>query len=150
VFVTQEAYILNISPATASSSTSKKKLTIDDWIAFDLEWEIEPKSSENNVVSCSRQTLYNADFTSGTSVPPAHDYHKILTFGYENSQGNNGTFDISDFVDCPNPEKAFLEAIKAKLLQYKYCFAWGSKAIKYNNKNKVIWRALTATLLCLM
>ena len=103
------------------------KLTIDNWIAFDLEWEIEPKSSDNSAVSCSQQILNNADFTSGTSVPPAQNYHKILTFGYEDSYGDNGAFDISDFIDSPNPKKAFLEAIKAKLLQYKYCFAWGSR-----------------------
>jgi hypothetical protein len=46
-------------------------------------------------------------------VPPAQDYHKIITFGYEDSYGNNGTFDVSEFRDCPNPEKAFLEVIKA-------------------------------------
>ena len=97
------------------------------------------KSSDNNVISYSQQTINNADFTSGTSMPPVkdlqNDYHKTLTCGYEDSYANNGTFDVSDFTDCPNPEKAFLEAIKAKLLQYKYCFAWGSKAVKYRNEN---------------
>jgi hypothetical protein len=41
--------------------------------------------------------------------------------------------DISDFSNYNNPNKNFLEEIKDKLLQYKYCFAWGSKAIKYKN-----------------
>jgi hypothetical protein len=124
---------LNTAATTASPTKPEVRLTTDNWIAFDLEWEIESKSSENSIVSHSRQTLNNTDFTSGTSVPPAQDYHGILTFGYEDGCGNNGTFDISDFIDCPNPARAFLEAIKAKLLQYKYCFAWGSKTIKHKN-----------------
>ena len=82
------------------------KLTMDNWIAFDLEWE----PSGNNVVLDSRQSCNNSDFTSSTSVPPAQDYHKILTFGYEDSYGDNGTFDISDFKDRPDPGKAFLAA----------------------------------------
>jgi DNA polymerase family B/Primase X len=128
---------LNTTAATTATPdiSSSMKPIIDNWIAFDLEWEIEPKYSENNIISRSQQTLHNADFTSGTSVPPAQDYRKILTFGYEDSYGNNGTFDILDFRDCPNPERAFLEAIKAKLLQYRYCFAWGSKAVRYKNQN---------------
>jgi hypothetical protein len=74
-------------------------------------------------------------FTSGTSEPPEPNYYnRIITFGYEDSQGNKLAIDISDFSDSPNPDKAFLMAIRDKLLQYKYCFAWGSKAAKQLNE----------------
>ena len=73
-------------------------------------------------------------FTSATSIPPAQDYHKIITFGYEDCYSNKGTLDISDFNNYTNPNKAFLQAIKDKVLQYKCCFAWGSKAIHRKNE----------------
>ena len=74
-------------------------------------------------------------FTSGTSEPPESDYYnRIITFGYEDSQGNKQALDISDFSDSANPDKAFLITIKDKLLQYHYCFAWGSKAVKQVNE----------------
>jgi hypothetical protein len=107
---------------------------INTWIAFDLEWEPESEHLANNAASYSHYQPYNTDFTSVTSLPSAKDYHKILTFGYEDSHGRKGTLDISDFNNYPIPNKAFLQAIKDKLLQYRYCFAWGSKAIKYRNE----------------
>jgi hypothetical protein len=106
---------------------------IDDWIAFDLEWEPEPEHLANNAASHSHNHPYNTNFTSITSIPPAKDYHKIITFTYEDSYGNKGTLDISDFNNYPNPNKAFLHAIKDRLLKYRYCFAWGSKSIRHKN-----------------
>jgi hypothetical protein len=41
---------------------------------------------------------------------------------------------MSDFNNYTNPNRAFLQAIKDKVLQYKYCFAWGSKAINHKNE----------------
>ena len=72
--------------------------------------------------------LYNiSENTSGGSEPPVFnksEYSEIVTFGFEDSYGNKNSFDITDYSSL----KEFLEAIKEKLLQYKYCFAWGSKA----------------------
>jgi DNA polymerase elongation subunit (family B) len=107
---------------------------IDNWIAFDLEWDREPEHLLDYPPSYSQRHPYNTDFTSVTSIPPIKYYHKIITFGYEDSYGNKGTLDISDFSNYTNPHQAFLTAIRDKLLQYRYCFAWGSKFIKHKNE----------------
>ena len=62
-------------------------------------------------------------------MPPVF-HNKIVTFGFEDSYGNSGCFDITDF----DSQKSFLNAIKEKLLGYQYCFAWGSKAIERKEK----------------
>ncbi len=68
-------------------------------------------------------------------MPPIFDfegeeeYNEIVTFAFEDSYGNKGCLDITDF----NSTKSFLEAIKEKLLKYQYCFAWGSKAVVRKN-----------------
>ena len=79
---------------------------------------------------------------SGGSVPPVF-HNKIVTFGFEDSYGNSGCLDITDF----DSKKSFLMAIKEKLLQYQYCFAWGSKAIVRKKKELARWKELTETLL---
>lgn len=99
---------------------------IDNWIAFDLEWGQENEPLSNNTASTSG--------ISGISGPAVQDHHRILTLGYEDNYGNKGVLDISDFSNYLNPTRAFIEAIKKKLLNYKYCIAWGSKAIKYKNE----------------
>ena len=67
--------------------------------------------------------------------PERNSYNKIVTFGYEDIFGNRKVLDISSFQKYPNPDYEFLTSIRNKLLQYKYCFAWGSKAIKYATQN---------------
>jgi len=100
-------------------------VTIGSWIAFDLEWEPEPITTRKNVTP-------HPELTSATSDPP--EYQRITTFAYEDSYGNTKAIDITDFVSYQNPSKEFLLAIKNKLLLYDYCFAWGSKAVKYKNE----------------
>src|SRR6476661_6492561 len=96
------------------------KDVLGDWIAFDFEWI--NKSLEKSEI---RKIDKNA---SGGSEPPEFEFDKkkyseIVTFGFEDSKGNKGCYDVMDFVSA----KLFLQVIKEKLLQYKYCFAWGSK-----------------------
>jgi DNA polymerase elongation subunit (family B) len=117
----------------ARLSSNNTCLVIDNWIAFDLEWEPESEHVSDNAASYSQHS-YNTDLTSVISIPPPKDYHKIITFGYEDSHSNKGTLDISDFSNCSNPQRTFLISINDKLIQYKYCFAWGSKAIKHKNE----------------
>ena len=120
---------------TATISRSNSYSPIDNWIAFDLEWEIEPELLQINInYPCSRSP-YNTDFASDSSVI-LQDYHKILTFGYEDSYGNIGTFCLTEFNNHPNPQQTFLTSIKEKLQRYSYCFAWGSKAVKHRNQQK--------------
>ena len=110
----------------------------DNWIAFDLEWQPEVLSQSIPENINSEFLVQHRDMgklTSGTSVPPESNYYdRIITFGYEDSQGNKQALDISDFSGSPNPDKAFLMTIRDKLLQYRYCFAWGSKAVKHLNE----------------
>jgi hypothetical protein len=112
-----------------SSKISYNSAIIGNWIAFDLEWQQEPLSSKNTPIIAS-QHPYSKEVTSATSEPPAinnENYQKILTFAYEDSHGNKGAIDVTDF----NSQSEFLADIKDKLLQHKYCFAWGSKAVKH-------------------
>ena len=115
-------------------NVSVNHLQLRDWIAFDLEW-IEDATKRTNIsnhqISPTPQSKENG---SGTSVVP--DLEEIFTFGYEDSYGNTGVIDISDFpqFEYPNPRKAFLEAIKERMVQYSYCFAWGSKATRRKNE----------------
>jgi DNA polymerase I len=111
----------------------------DNWIAFDLEWQTEALYEShhleniNSKLPIPHQNI--GKITSGVSEPPEPDYYdRIITFGFEDSQGNRDTLDISDFLNCYNPQQALLIAIKDKLLQYRYCFAWGSKAVKHVNE----------------
>ena len=125
---------MNKEITTATISRSNSSASIDNWIAFDLEWEIESKLKLININSSCFRGSYNTDFASCSSILP-QDYHKILTFGYEDSYDNKGTLDISDFNHCPTPQQAFLTSIKEKLQRYSYCFAWGSKAVKHRNQH---------------
>ena len=54
----------------------------------------------------------------------------MLTLAYEDSHANKETIDITDY----NSQQEFLLAVKENLMQYRYCFAWGSKAIKRKNE----------------
>ena len=102
----------------------KPRYNIDNWIAFDLEWE--DTNTKNNNFSSYKTLDKNA---SGGSMPPTF-HNKIVTFGFEDSYGNSGCLDITDF----DSQKSFLIEIKEKLLGYQYCFAWGSKAIVRSDK----------------
>src|SRR6476661_2868687 len=97
---------------------------MENWIAFDFEW-----IDHNSDIS----PIYKTDkYASGSSEPPVFnkdEYSEIVTFGFEDSYGNKNSFDITDY----SSSKEFLEAIKEKILQYKYCFAWGSKAVVRKN-----------------
>jgi DNA polymerase elongation subunit (family B) len=99
---------------------------IETWIAFDLEWtrrKIDEYAKYNIVENAS-----------GASEPPVfgseEEYNEVVTFAFEDSDGNKGYLDITEF----DSTKSFLEAIKEKLLQYQYCFAWGSKAVVKKNR----------------
>ena len=109
---------------------SKSKYNRDNWIAFDLEWEVT--TGKNNITFPINYAFESLDKNaSGGSVPPVmnEQYHNIVTFGFEDSYCNSGCYDRTDF----SSQKSFLIAIKEKLLRYKYCFAWGSKAIVRKN-----------------
>ena len=112
---------------------SKSNYNPDNWIAFDLEWEVT--TAKNNMTFPNDNPNVNLDKNvSGASKPPVlkECYSKIVTFGFEDSCGNNGCFDISDF----GSQKSLLVATKEKLLEYRYCFAWGSKAmVRIENKS---------------
>ena len=121
------------------TTAANNPITKDSWIAFDLEWKLGALSlarlpeNINSKLPIQHQNI--GKITSGASEPPEPDYYdRIITFGYEDSQGNKQALDISDFSDSPNPDKAFLMTIRDKLLQYQYCFAWGSKAVKQLNE----------------
>ena len=104
----------------------------DKWIAFDIEWEVT--TAKNNITLLKDCTNANRDkiASGGSKAPVLEEYYSdIVTFGFEDSYGNKGCFDISDF----GSQKPFLQAIKEKLLEYQYCFAWGSKAIKRRENN---------------
>jgi len=115
--------------ASRKTSAPKFKSNFDSWIAFDLEWE--DVNTQNNDLSGFKSLDENA---SGASVLPV-SHNKIVTFGFEDIYGNSGCFDIADFKS----QNSFLIAIKEKLLEYQYCFAWGSKAIarKENGSGKI-------------
>lgn len=127
---------MKVLPITTAANNP---ITKDSWIAFDLEWKLGALSlarlpeNINSKLPIQHQNI--GKITSGASEPPEPDYYdRIITFGYEDSQGNKQALDISDFSDSPNPDKAFLMTIRDKLLQYQYCFAWGSKAVKQLNE----------------
>ncbi len=69
----------------------------------------------------------------------------ITTFGFEDSSGVSGCLDITDF----NSSQSFLLAIKEKLLQYNYCFAWGSKSIIRKDKQSGKLEGINADLVTL-
>lgn len=98
---------------------------IDSWLAYDFEWIVR---------NHDKSSLYKmSKNTSDSSVPPVieeKEYHEIVTFAFEDSEGNKGSFDIDEF----RYTKEFLESIREKILGYKYCFAWGSKAVVIKNK----------------
>lgn len=120
----------------ASRIANNRCLSIDSWIAFDLEWELESDTQHETSHCLSDTHPHNPFYAFGTFTPPAEkDYRKILTFGYEDNDGNKETLDISDFSNCTNPQKAFLTAIRDRLFQYRYCFSWGSKAVKHMNEH---------------
>jgi hypothetical protein len=109
------------------SFNSKSINEIDSWIAYDFEWVV----LKNNEKFRLRKIDKN---TSGASVPPVfgneEEYNEIVTFAFEDHNGNKGCLDTTDFQST----KSFLQAIKEKLLQYQYCFAWGSKAVIRKNR----------------
>lgn len=110
---------------------SKSKYNLDNWIAFDIEWEVS--TAKNNMTFLNNYAFKSQDkIASGGSVSPVlkKQYNKIVTFGFEDSYGNSGCFDITDF----GFQKSFLLVVKEKLLGYQYCFAWGSKAIVRKEK----------------
>jgi hypothetical protein len=111
-----------------SSKISYNSGIISNWIAFDLEWQ---QSSKNTTIITSQHPR-SKEVTSATSEPPINNenYQKVLTFAYEDSHRNKGAIDITDY----NSQHEFLLAVKEKLLQYTYCFAWGCKAIKRKNE----------------
>ncbi len=112
---------------TKNLSESKSRYNIDDWIAFDLEWEEDANTKNNTNNFSDYKSLVNIA-SGGSEAPDSHN--KIVTFGFEDSYGNSGCWDVTDF----NSQKSFLIAIKEKLLGYRYCFAWGSKAIVRKEK----------------
>jgi hypothetical protein len=98
-----------------------------------MEWEPDSVAiSQEKTAIIEPSHPYNNEVTSVTSNRP--DMDRIITFAYEDSYGNTKAIDITDFVDCQNPSKEFLLAIRNKLLLYNYSFAWGSKAVKYKNE----------------
>jgi len=98
-----------------------------------MEWEPDSEQiTQEKTPIIEPSHPYNSQVTSATSEPP--EYQRITTFAYEDSYGNTKVIDISDFAFCQNPQQEFLLAIKNKLLLDDYCFAWGSKAIKYRNE----------------
>jgi hypothetical protein len=109
---------------TLSKSSSQTR--IDSWMAFDLEW-----NTKKIYEPAKCNTVENA---SAGSVPPVfgneEEYNEIVTFAFEDHNGNKGCLDTTDFQST----KSFLQAIKEKLLQYQYCFAWGSKAVVRKNR----------------
>jgi DNA polymerase family B len=113
---------------------SSSHFQLRDWIAFDLEWIVAATEGTGISIRQIYPTPQSNENSSGTSVGPAVE--KIVTFGYEDSSGNTGVIDLSDFTESkyPNPQKAFLEAIKETLIQYSYCFAWGSRATRRRNE----------------
>ena len=89
----------------------------NNWVAFDLEWMLTDK-----------------------------DFHKIITFGYEDCYGNKRAIDVSDFATSDNPDKEFLSTIKDKLLRYDFCLAWASKSIEHKNKKTDKWDGVNGDL----
>jgi hypothetical protein len=120
-----------LSPITSDDSL----VSIGSWVAFDIEWEpySTPITQKKTAITESSHSCNN-ELTSVTSEPPDMQIHKITTFAYEDGYGNTKSIDTTDFVGCQNPSKEFLLTVKNKLLLYDYCFAWGSKAVKYKNK----------------
>ncbi len=112
------------------TNTSKSEFDPNSWIAYDLEWSVTPNQNDN-ISDLNKHANYGLDKNaSGTSKPPAlQEYREILTFAFEDNLGNKGCFDLSEY----EVTNSFLEAIKGKVLQYKYCFAWGSKAVVRKN-----------------
>jgi len=99
---------------------------IGSWIAYDFEWITKDKKLDRSLKDRIDKN------TSGGSVPPENDKTKcndIVTFAFEDSNGIKGCLDITEFSSA----KFFLEAIKEKLLEYQYCFAWGSKSVMRKN-----------------
>jgi hypothetical protein len=142
---------------------NNSNLLLDNWIAFDLEWistrQDEKRSShsdpEANVTKQKRYEytnwchMINRKTTSGTSGPSVNTAEKIVTFGYEDSYGNKGVFDMVDFQNSADPSRAFLSTIKERLLKYGCCFGWGSKSIKRKNELTSNWDGINGDLVVL-
>jgi hypothetical protein len=128
-----------LSRISSSSDLHNSHREIKNWIAFDLEWEFKAEAEEKQ----RRDAIYSPNIcnsTSGTSFPPTgNEYRKIITFGHEDVFGNRNVLDISGFRKYPDPDKEFLTSVRQKLLQYRYCFAWGSKATKHlDTQNNIL------------
>ena len=77
--------------ASGKTSAIKSQSNFDNWIAFNLEWE--DANTKNNDFSIFNSLGKNA---SGGSVPPVF-HNKIVTFGFEDSYGNSGSYDTTEF-----------------------------------------------------
>lgn len=120
-----------VSPITLYNTLG----SIGSWVSLEMEWEPDSAAiTQDKTAIIKSSNSYNNDVTSVTSDPLETQIHRITTFAYEDGYGNTKSIDITDFVGCQNPSKEFLLAVKNKLLLYDYCFAWGSKAVKYKNK----------------
>jgi hypothetical protein len=142
---------------------NNSNLLLDNWIAFDLEWiftrqdqkESSYSDSEANVTKHKRYVYKNGchainrEITSEPSGASIEIAEKIVTFGYEDSYGNKGVFDMVDFQNSADPSRVFLSTIKERLLKYRYCFAWGSKSIKRKNELTGNWDGINGDLVVL-
>jgi len=136
-------YGQSISLNTLSPPSTCNK-EIDNWIAFDFEWQVQ------NMKNIQKTVEYEVnENASGGSEPPVYfgveEYNQIVTFGFEDSHAHKDCYDITDFASS----KVFLEAIKEKLLNYRYCFAWGSKAVVRKNKETGVPEGINGDLIIL-
>ena len=117
--------------------------SLDNWIAFDFEWV----STKQKKDVCKKPlTPKYEKQTSGTSTTSIETMEEIVTFGYEDSNGNKGVVDITDYHTSTDPIRELQFAIKEKLLKYRYCFGWGSKSIKTRNKQLGRWEGINGDL----
>jgi hypothetical protein len=99
---------------------------IKNWVAYDFEW-ITKKYEKSKLLKIDENT------SDGSKAPVLYDgeiYSEMVTFAFGDNDGNKGVLDITEFEST----KSFLEVIKGKLLQYQYCFAWGSRAVVRKNR----------------
>lgn len=117
--------MMTISLPGSYTLKSKSIDVIDSWVAYDFEW-ITKKYEK------FRLSKIGENVSDGSKAPVIGDkeYNEIVTFAFEDNDGNKGCLDITESESA----KSFLEAIKQKLLQYQYCYAWGSKAVVSKNR----------------